>query len=77
MKCVVCPGNPDQRFIDLVTSRKGKVILCGTGTVKAYIDGGFDIHNDIKGRVFHSTASCTIISHRDCHDINGPTSNLS
>ena len=65
-------------FIDLVTSRKGKVILCGTGTVKAYIDDGFDVH--IKGRVFHSTvctASCTIISHGDkCHQCHQYRSQL-
>lgn len=62
-KSTVCPGNPDMRFVELVSSRKGKRIMSGSGTLKAYVDDGFDVVMD--GKVFCSTvrtAACTILS---------------
>ena len=62
-KSTICPGNPDERFVELLSSRKGHRIESDSGTVRAYIDDGYDVW--LNGRVFSSTvrtASCTILT---------------
>ena len=69
LKSNVCPGNPDERFVRMLLSRKGQRILADDGTTGAYVDDGFDITVD--GNIFHGTvrtSSCTILSHGSkCH----------
>ncbi len=67
----VYPGNPDERFTEMVESRKGK-ILSDSGAVAASLEEGFEV--EMNGQVFPSTvrtASCTLLEHgskcRSCH----------
>lgn len=60
----VCPGNPDERFVELISSKKGNKITSRDECTKAYIDDGYDVK--FKGKIYTSTVrttSCTILSH--------------
>ena len=59
----VCPGNPDERFVELVSSKKGSKITSGDECTKAFIDDGYDVN--FKGKVYTTTVrttSCTILT---------------
>ena len=59
----VCPGNPDERFVELVSSKKGSKITSGDECTKAFIDDGYDVN--FKGKVYTATVrttSCTILT---------------
>ncbi len=55
----------DQRFVELVSGRKGQIIILDGSTIRAYVDDGFDMRFKRKN-IFSSTvciASCTILTH--------------
>lgn len=74
----ICPGNPDVKFIALLSSRKDHRILHDDGSVAAYIDEGFDL--DIGGSIATSTVRtslCTILAQGGrCHSCHHYRSTL-
>ena len=58
-KCRVCPGNPEQRFLAMADSRKGK-FKAGDGSVTAQVDDGFSVC--LNGITFSRTIRCNTCS---------------
>jgi hypothetical protein len=67
---IICPGNPDAHFIDMMLSRKEHKILHDDGSVAAYIDDNFDVDGRSNSRTVR-TSLCTIMVHNgvcpSCH----------
>ncbi len=61
-KCSICPGNCDERFVDMVNAHKGK-LLARSGEVRAYCESGFPV--SCGGSVVSTTvrtSACPIIT---------------
>ena len=58
-KCRVCPGNPEQCFLTMADSRKGK-FKAGDGSVTAQVDDGFSVC--LNGITFSRTIRCNTCS---------------
>ena len=58
----VCPGNPDEHFIEVMLSRKEHRILHSDGNVAAYVDDDFDVNiNGTTANRTVRTSHCAII----------------
>ena len=58
-KCTVCPGNPEQRFLEMADSRKGS-FKASDGSITAQVDDSFVVC--LNGKTFNRTIRCSTCS---------------
>lgn len=58
----ICPGNPDKKFVEMVSSRRKRRVESKSGEVVANVIEGYNVYSD--GREFNCTVrttSCTML----------------